>query len=148
MAYETVAVVQAAVTSIYNAVSQRKTLPRGRAAVAALNEIRQAIVESYVTDLSVLITDTTDASPTAAFVIGGQVGAAFGRACVAGDTFTTTGGTADFTDNALQTAKGGAVATGDRFEVLSATTVGFMGTSTDVEMDDEQVNDFAVKAGN
>jgi hypothetical protein len=145
MAYETVAVVQAAVTSIYNAVAQRKTLPRGRSAVAALNEIRQAIVEAYVTDVSVLISAAETIAN--AFLSTGVVGLALGRDAVAGDTFTNTG-TADFsTGTPLVTAKGGALAIGDRFEVLSASTVAFIGTSTDVEMDDETVNDFAVKAG-
>ena len=147
MALPTIAVAQAAVTSIYSVLADRKTRARGRVGVAALNEIRQALVEAYAVDVDVLITDTTDASPTAAFLIGGEVGAAFGRACAAGDIFSTSGGTADFTDNALATAKGGAVASGDRFQVLSATTVGYLGTATEVEMDDEQVVDFAVKAG-
>lgn len=142
MAYPTIAVLDTAINNIYAALTQRKYLPRARVAVDSLQGLRQALEEAYVVDQTVAITDTTDASPTAAFLVGGQVGAAFGRACVAGDTFATSGGTADFTDNALGTAKGGAVATGDRFEVLSTSTVGFLGTSADVDMTGEEVADF------
>lgn len=147
MALPTIAVASAAVDSLYAVLANRKTRPGNRSAVATLQEIRATIVNAYAADVTVAISDTTDADAAAAFLVGGEVGAAFGRACVAGDIFATSGGTADFTDNALATAKGGAVASGDRFEVLSSSTVGYLGTATEVSFSDEEVVDFAGKAG-
>lgn len=128
MALPTITVINTGVTALFNALSHRKTRLGNRHAINKLNELAAAVQRAYVADRTVALVNAADASCTAAFLVGGSIGAAFGRQVVAGDTFKTTGGTADFTGTALATAKGGAVATGDIFEALSTTTVGFVGT--------------------
>ena len=148
MALPTIASVQADVTALFSVFNDRPTRQRNRAAVQSLNEMLQAIVEAYASDVTVAITDATDAGVAEAIAVDGEIGVALGRAGAVGDIFTTTGGTNDFTDNALATAKGGAVASNDRFQISGADAVVYLGGATDVEMDDEQLNDFAGKAGN
>ena len=147
MALPTIAEASAAVDDLYAIFSHRKERQKNREAVNSLQQLRGAVINAYAADYNVLITDTTDASPTAAFGATGEVGlasAAAGKGATAGvgDIFTTSGGTADFTDNALATAKGSAVASGDRFTVLSATTVGYLGGPTEVSYADEELADF------
>ena len=148
MALPTIAVVQAAVTSLYSALADRPTRQRGRQGVQSLNEMLGSLIEAYATDVTVAITDSTDAGVSEAIAADGEIGVALGRVGAVGDIFTTSGGTNDFTDNALATAKGSAVASNDRFQVTGADAVAYLGGATDVEMDDEQLNDFAGKAGN
>ena len=148
MALPTIATVQADVTSIYSVFADRKSRPRGRAAVAALNEMLRAINEAYAPDVDLTITDATDAGVAEAIATDGEIGVALGRAGAVGDIFQV-GGTGDFTDDALETAKGSAPADGDLFQVTGADAVTYLGAiGTPVEMDDEHVNDFASKAGN
>jgi hypothetical protein len=147
MALPTIAVASTAVDNLYAVLSHRKERQKNREAVNSLQQMRSAVINAYKADYTVVVTDTTDASPTAAFVATGEVAlasAAAGKGATAGvgDIFITTGGTADFTDNALATAKGGAVASADRFVVLSATTVGYLGGATDVSFSDEELADF------
>lgn len=151
MALPTIAAVQADITALYGVLAERKTLPRGRVAVAALNEIIQALNEAYDSQFTITATDGANMGATDGdFIATGGLYAAKGDvAGVAGDIFVCSD-TADTTDNALQTAKGGAPAAGDLFQVAAgAATVTYLGdTSTPVETDDESVADFAVKAGN
>lgn len=151
MALPTIAAVQADITALYGVLAERKTLPRGRVAVAALNEMIQAINEAYEPQYTITATDGANMGATDGdFIATGGLYAAKGNvAGIAGDIFKCSD-TADTTDNALQTAKGGAPAANDIFQVdAGAATFTYLGsTGTPVETDDEQVNDFAVKAGN
>jgi hypothetical protein len=148
MARPTIADVQTGIGNIYNALAEDKTKPRGRAAVQSLNEVLQALKEVYASDLSVSLTDATDATITAALAATGEIGVAFGGIQSPLKKVFTVDSANDTTDNALQTAKGSAPAANDRFEVTSTSSVTYLGGATDPEMDDEQLNDFAGKAGN
>lgn len=148
MSLPLISVGQSAIVTLYSIVADRKTRARGRAVVASLNEMLQGLVEAYAYDVTVAIGDTTDAGPSEAFAVDGQIGLALGRVGVTGDIFETTGGTADFTGNELATAKGGAVASNDRFQISGADAIVYLGTAVDLETATEQVSDFAVKAGN
>lgn len=128
MALPTVAVANTAITALFNALSHRKVRPGNRHAVNKLNELAPAVIRAYAPDKTLTITNAADASCTAAFLVGGSVGVAFGRQVVAGDIFKVLG-TGDFTGTALTTAKGGAPAANDLFEALSTTTVGYLGAA-------------------
>jgi len=67
-------------------------------------------------NIDMTITDATDADLAAFFDTTGELYIALGRAPAVGDIFQV-GGTGDVTDNALATAKGGALADGDLFMV-------------------------------
>ena len=127
MALPTITVVNTGITAFFNALSHRKTRTGNRNAVNHLNEMADAVRRAYAPDKTLTITNGADASCTAAFLVGGSVGAAFGRQVVAGDLFKVNG-TGDFTGTALATAKGSGVVANDIFEALSATTVGYVGT--------------------
>ena len=147
MALPTIAAVQIDVTAIYAVLADRKTRIRARQGVVKLNEMIVSLNEAYEADVDLTITDATDADDAALLAVSGEVGIALGRAAVEGDIFQV-GGTGDTTDNALQTAKGGAPADGDLFQVAAgAATFIYLGNvGTPVETDSESVNDFAVKA--
>lgn len=152
MALPTIATVQADITSIYSALAERKTLPRGRQGVQALNEVYQSLNEAYEAQYTITATDGANmGADDAAFIATGGLFAAKGDvAGVAGDIFICSDN-ADTTDNALQTAKGSAPAAGDLFQVdAGAATVTYLGawnSGVPFDMDDEQLVDFAVKAG-
>ena len=76
--------------------------------------------------LDVSLNDATDATITAALAVAGELGVANGAAMTGSEIFEVDG-VADTTDNALQAAKGSAVASGDRFYVTSATAVFYLG---------------------
>jgi hypothetical protein len=142
MALPTIAVAAAAVDSLYAVLADRKTRAKNRKAVDSLQGLKSAVVNAYKSDVTAVLTDATDATVAAAIAAGGELGTAKGSALVVGEIFTTTGGTADFTDNALATAKGSAVASNDRFQVASGTTVTYLGGATEVSFADEEVRDF------
>lgn len=126
MALPTIIVVNTGITAIFNALSHRKVRLGNRNAVNKLNELADTVKRAYSPDKTLTITNGADASCTAAFLVGGSVGVAFGRQVVAGDIFKVLG-TGDFTGTALATAKGSGVVANDIFEALSTTTVGFVG---------------------
>jgi len=146
MALPTIAVVSAAVDSLYAVLADRKTREKNRKAVQALQGLKSAVVNAYEADYTVVVTDATDAGVSEAIADTGEVGLASiaagkGSAAI-GDVFITTGGTADLTDDALATAKGGAVASNDRFQVTGADAVAYLGGATDPSFSDEENADF------
>ena len=79
-------------------------------------------------DLDVTLNDSTDAGVAEAIAATGELGVANGGVAVSvGMTFRVAD-TADFTDNALATAKTGAVAANDVFEVTGADAVAYRGS--------------------
>ena len=124
MAKDTVAIVEAAVEDVFGVLANGpKSNPDARRGINLLFELQSALISMYTPVKVVTIVDATDASPTAFFAATGQSEGKIG----VGQVFETQGGVADFTDNALATAKGGAVASGDKFERLTATTVKYLG---------------------
>jgi hypothetical protein len=142
MALPSIATAAAAVDSLYAILADRKTRQKNREAVASLQELKEAVVNAYQPDITVVLTDATDAGVSEAIAAGGEIGLAKGSAAVVGEIFVTNGGTADVTDNALGTAKGGAVASGDRFQISGADAVVYLGTATEVSFSDEEIADF------
>ena len=142
MALPTIAVASAAVDSLYAVLADRKVRPRNRKAVEGLQDMRAAVVEAYKADITVTLTDATDAGVSEAIAVDGEIGLAKGSAAVVGEIFVTNGGTADVTDNALGTAKGSAVASGDRFQITGADAVTYLGGATEVSFSDEERADF------
>lgn len=147
MARPTIREAQAALTDLYAALTSGNTpvrVSRSGAAIDALSEaastVRAAYLGTAVTvtdtndadlqamffhaDRAITVADATDADLEAACVSGGQIYGPFARALRVGDTFTVSG-TGDTTDNALEAAKGSAVAANDNFIVSNATATTF-----------------------
>ena len=138
MARPTLAQASTALSNLFDALTFGNTpwrLQRSGAAVDALGSVASAIRDSLagttmtigsdaedadVTELfafpqvSFTVTDSVDADLPAFFL--GELFDAIGRTVRVGDEFAVTG-TGDVTDNALDTAKGGAVANLDIFQV-------------------------------
>lgn len=140
MALPTIAVISAAVDSLFAALNDRPTKPRARKGVSDLQRLRVAVEEAYASDFSVTITDNSEAI-AAAFLADGEVGLANnGNACVGGEIFTVLG-TGDFTaDDLAGTA--GTPAAAERYQVLSASTVAYLGTATEPSFSAEELEDF------
>lgn len=122
MALETVANVETAVDAVFADLKLMK--PRGSAGQKgkeALIEIMSAYRAAYTPDHVKTVADAVDANLTAMLAAGGQL-----EGIDVGDVFEVTG-TGDDTLNGLQAAKGSAVAAGDKFEKLTATTVAYLG---------------------
>jgi hypothetical protein len=130
MALPTTTVAEAAVQSLFDALAAYKTIHGGviRSAVHALQEVKAALRVVYAPKADFTVTDTADADLTAFFrydgpadADNGELADALGRAPRVGDVFQVAG-TGDTTDNALATAKGGAVADNDLFVVSNVET--------------------------
>lgn len=149
MALPNPSVVKAAIESLYQAFAADKTAQGSRAAVSALNELRWHLNYLYqiktvvVVDAAddviagllnndaglvalikddLTVTDTGDADLAAFYVSGGELYAGLGNVNAAvGDVFKVAG-TGDTTDNALEAAKGSAVANEDVFIVTNIVT--------------------------
>lgn len=142
MALPTTTVLESSIADLWNALTtyKDKTINQ-RAAAAALQSVINGIRQVYKEAVSVTIgdtddadlqaalaypqfsmtvTDATDADLAAFFAITGELGVALTRAAAVGDTFKVLG-VGDTTDNALQAAKGGAVAANDVFIVSNVT---------------------------
>ena len=122
MARDTVAIVEAGIEDVYDSMQLAKHSGAGVRGRHAIMELQAAFVAAYMPNEVVTIVDAQDATVAAFLLVTGQ-----GKRISIGQVFETAGGTADFTDNALATAKGGAVASGDKFEVLTASTVKYLG---------------------
>lgn len=135
MALPTVTVIEAAITGIFNALKDAKARePAAHSRLLTLWEVIPTLRKIYTPDIAVSLTDSTDATAAAAIAATGQLGLAWAAANT-GETTFKVGATFsvdsvnDFTDNALGTAKGSAVASGDIFQVLTASTVGYVGAA-------------------
>jgi hypothetical protein len=144
MAIPIISVAQAAVESLYGVVADRKTRARGRSVVQSLSEIISGLNEAYASDVTIVATDGANMGAEDSDLIAtGGLFTALGRIGVEGDIFVSSDN-ADTTDNALQTAKGGAPAAGDLFQVLAgAATIAWLGnTGTPVQVDTEDRDTF------
>lgn len=136
MALPTLLVVNTAVNAIFNVAAADKTRPGARKVVSDLNRTFDFIKRVYAPLVSVNITDSTDAGVSEFAAVTGQLGLAYiaafgaGKAFPVGGVFQVTGATDDLTDNALATAKSGAVADGDVYQLSGADEVTYLGTLT------------------
>lgn len=121
MALDTVAIVEAGIEDVFDSIQLAK--PRGYAqkGLEAIMELQSAFYSSYIPSVVLTITDATDANGAAFFAASGE-----GSEISNGHVFGVLG-IGDFTDNALATAKGGAVAAADKFQRTSATAVKYLG---------------------
>ena len=130
--------VQVALIELYDVLAQDKTKLGMRTAVSHLAWLTGTLNRLYGVPLNIAMTDAADAG-VSEFIGGGE-----GDALSEKDIFRTTGGTADLTDNALQTAKGSAVATGDVFVISGADAVVYLGNNSGIVFDNvgESTKDF------
>lgn len=124
MALPVANLVKDAIETIFDAFNEDPTRPGSRAGVDALSEAARAVSKMYDV-VNVAITDATDAGVAELIASGGEL-----EDYAIGVVFRTTGGTADLTDDALETAKGSAVATGDVFVVDDAASVKYLGNNS------------------
>jgi len=122
MALDTVAIVEAGIEDVFDSIQLGKPSPDATRGRNALMELQSAFISLYIPADVIAISDATDADGAAFFASTGQ-----GKNISINQVFETSGGTADWTDNALATAKGGAVASGDKFQRTSATAVKYLG---------------------
>lgn len=121
MALPSITNIEAAVTNAFTALSGGSPRRiRARAGAGSLDEVIAALEEAYTPMVTLTVTDTTDADLAAFFAVDGELTVALGRLPEVGDVFAV-GGTGDTTDDALETAKGSAVAAGNLFEVTNVT---------------------------
>lgn len=123
MALETVANVETAVDAVFADLKLCKAVGPGAAQKGkeALLEVISAFRSCYVPSHVKTVADAVDADLATMLAAGGQL-----EGIDVGDVFEVTG-TGDDVLNGLQAAKGGAVAAGDKFEKLTATTVAYLG---------------------
>lgn len=120
MALPTADAVKDAVETLSDVFADDKTRAGTRTGIQKLNELIGVLNRIYGAVTDIAVTDATDAD-VAAFIGGGE-----GDALSVGDAFRNTG-TGDLTDNALETAKGSALAANDVFVVDSGTSVAYLG---------------------
>lgn len=146
MALPTMASINTAVNDLFAAFSALKSREKSRAGVQSLNEVQEAVRAAYAADVNLTVTDATDATLAAFFASTGELGIAFAATqypLEVGRVFSVNGA-GDTTDNALQTAKGSAVAANDVFEITNTGTpaVVYLGTTTTLDFTDEEYADF------
>lgn len=139
MALPTMANANTAVNNLFAALSASKTRANARASIQSLNEAVAGVVAAYKPQVDFVVTDLTDATLAAFFT--GELATAVAtqnRPLEIGFVFQV-GGVGDTTDNALQAAKGSAVADGDIFEVTNVSTaaVVYLGASGDLDFTGE-----------
>jgi len=149
MALSTVTVIETAVTAIFATLKdQRDFNPRVEQGLELLLELQRIISPLYVPELDITITDATDAGVAEAIAVDGELGLAW--VALSGHTNELTmpvgtvfqvGGTGDVTDDALATAKGGACADGDIFQITGADAVTYLGAAQP-DFSDEERADF------
>jgi len=135
MALSTVALIEAGVTDLFASLKDAKERePAAFNAVLTLQEVLAVIRKLYTPEVAVSLTDSTDAGVSEAIAATGELGIAWAAAftgettCPIGATFSIDSAN-DFTDNALATAKGSAVADGDIFQVTGADAVTYLGAA-------------------
>jgi hypothetical protein len=175
MALPSVRDLEAAVLVVYNGLATYKAkMPGAREAVRSLQSVGLSLSNIYKSMLStsitigdtddadlqaalvypqltMTVTDATDADLATFFAAAGELYVALTRAPAVGDAFKVTG-VGDTTDNALQTAKGGAVAANDVFIVSNIGTPAVVYAGNDNEIGDAfgrrvQVGDTFAVAG-
>jgi hypothetical protein len=136
MSLPTVTEIQTAVTNVFNALKDGKFKAQSaQEALYTFQEVIGVLRQIYARRvLNVTVTNETDASVAAAIAATGQLGIAYALAYPKNPTFPVgelfkVSGTGDFTSDALATAKGGAPAAGDIFQITSGTTVKFIGAA-------------------
>lgn len=125
MAIQTAAAVAAAVDTLLES-ARGVRRPDTPGIVGAIAVAASKVFNLFVPRVTLTVTDAAQANlaafepilRAAAFAVDGQ------DSVQEGDVFAVTG-TGDTTDNALQTAKGSAVAAGDRFVVTNRTPASF-----------------------
>ena len=133
MALPTMATINTAVNNVYAALTAARREKR-RDGQENFGRVQEAIKAAYKADVTVTVADATDATLAAFFGAGGDLNDAFIASNVpleVGRVFKVTG-TGDTTDNALQAAKGSAIAANDQFEITNTGTpaVVYLGLST------------------
>ena len=148
MAISAISAIEAGVTAIFNTLKDSKQRHTNvTSALYSLHEILPVLTKIYTPDLSVTLTDTTDAGVAEAIAADGELGLAWAAAhpqdttFPIGKQFKTVSTTPDFTDNALATAKGGAVGANDVFQVSGADAVIYLGVALP-DFSDDEVADF------
>jgi hypothetical protein len=144
MAYPTFTVVNTAINALYDLYAANKPATNGRRMIGLLSLIANDIRAKYTVLEDFTVTDLADATLTAFFASTGALYVALGRPPQVGDVFQVAG-TGDTTDNALQAAKGSAVADNDVFIVSNVSTpaVVYLGnTSSPLLTTDNELADF------
>lgn len=141
MALPTIAAINAAVDNLYAAFSNDKLRRNGRLSVSLVGKLASFVPAMYEPAVTLAITNEADAGVAEAIAVDGEIGIAYGKAAPVGIVFQTTG-TGDLTDDALATAKGGALAAGDLFQVTGADAVTYLGSLAGFDFADENVAAF------
>lgn len=135
MALPTYAVMNAAVNALHTLAKERALKSGSRFVVSNLSRMIDFVKREYTPLLSIDLTDATDAGVAEAIASDGELGVAaiaagIGGSFPVGGIFKIAGTTEDFTDNALATAKGSAVAANDVFQVSGADAVTYLGNDS------------------
>jgi len=137
------ALLNTAINNVFAALADRKIRPGNRAAVQSMQEMYTALTNAYDIDVNLTVSDATDADLGVFFVTTGGLRVALGRDAAVGDIFSVNG-SGDTTDDALEGAKGSAVAATDLFEVTNISTeaVVYLGQVGDLDFTGEETADF------
>ena len=133
MALSTVADIETGVTAIFGALKDAKeTSPAAYPALGELLRIQNVLNKVYAPVVDITLNDATDAGVSEAIAATGELGIAYAALFTGETTFPVgkifqIGDVADFTDNALATAKGAGLADGDKFQVSGADAVTYLG---------------------
>jgi len=127
MALPVANLIQAAVEVLVTAPVADKTREGTRALMSDINSLCGKLNRLYSTlvGADITVTDATDAG-VSEFIGGGE-----GDDYAVGSIFRVLG-TGDLTDNAMATAKGSAVASGDVFVIDGADSIEYLGAQTDL----------------
>ena len=136
MAQTSADLVAAALLVVYTALAADKTSEGAKAGVQSLQEVAGAFNKMYdVVDIA-LTADSDDAGVSEFVAAEATISV--------GTIYRTTVATYDFTDNAMATAKGSAVAVGDLYVVSGADAVVYLGNNDGIPfpMDAQTEADF------
>lgn len=119
MSRPTISEIETALGNIHTSLTsdgRRAQFPFVNAAIDSLGYTARRVMSAYKPNVTLTVTDEADADLAAFFGSEGELRVAKDYPVTVGDVFGVTG-TGDTTDDALEGAKGSAVADGDRFEV-------------------------------
>ena len=138
MALANAALIQTSLQALYAAFANTKTLQGMRTAVNHLSWLTGTLNKLYGVPVNIALTADSDDADVAAFVAA--------ESTISAKTiYRCTVATFDFTDNAMGTAKGSAVAVGDVYVVTDAGTgVVYLGNNSGITFDNvgESAADF------
>ena len=139
MALPNASLIQTAIQNLYLAFVEDKTERGMRTAVNHLSWLTGTLNFLYGVPTNIAMTDAADAGVSEFIDTTGE-----GAVLAVGSVFRTTGGVADLTDDALATAKGSAVATGDVFVISGADAAVYLGNNSGIVFDNvgESAADF------